>query len=203
MPHGNSLSVVQINQLRLRAVQLRIGGSTLKAISQDTGLSSPTIISAYKAWQAGGWTAVPVRERGRKPGEGRSLSPEQERAVYQLLVSTLPEQHQLPFLLWQLEAMQALVMRLHAIDLPERTAANYLQRWQLNAERPAKRVAHAGAAVQRWYHSTYRDILDQARAQNGEIPLPCAHGIIDAGEHRTGRNESDQIGHQLQHSIKP
>ena len=63
MSHGNPLSVSQINHLRLRAVQLRIAGKTLKAISQDTGLSSPTIISAYKAWQAGGWPAVPVRER--------------------------------------------------------------------------------------------------------------------------------------------
>ena len=32
MSHGNQLSVAQINQLRLRAVQLRIGGSTLKTI---------------------------------------------------------------------------------------------------------------------------------------------------------------------------
>ncbi|OPK08611.1 winged helix-turn-helix domain-containing protein [Pseudomonas sp. VI4.1] len=169
MPHGNQLSVPQINTLRLRAVQLRIAGSTLKTISQDTGLSSPTIIAAYKAWQAGGWNAVPVRDRGRKQGEGRSLSAEQERHIYQLLVSTLPERHQLPFLLWQLEAMQALVKRLHGIDLPERTAAHYLQRWQLNAERPAKRVAKASPAVQRWYRSTYEHILDQARAQNGEI----------------------------------
>jgi len=112
---------------------------------------------------------VPVRDRGRKQGEGRSLSAEQEQNIYQLLVSTLPEQHELPFLLWQLEAMQALVQRLHGIDLPERTAAHYLQRWQLNAERPAKRVAKASLAVQRWYRNTYGHILDQARAQNGEI----------------------------------
>lgn len=169
MSHGNQLSVPQINTLRLRAVQLRIGGSTLKAISLDTGLSSPTIIAAYKAWQAGGWSAVPVRDRGRKQGEGRTLSAEQEKSVYLLLVSTLPERHQLPFPLWHLEAMQALVKHLHAIDLPERTAAHYLQRWQLNAERPAKRVAKASSAVQRWFASTYEHILEQARAQNGEI----------------------------------
>lgn len=169
MSHGNQLSVPQINTLRLRAVQLRIGGSTLKAISLDTGLSSPTIIAAYKAWQAGGWSAVPVRDRGRKQGEGRTLSAEQEKSVYMLLVSTLPERHQLPFPLWHLEAMQALVKHLHAIDLPERTAAHYLQRWQLNAERPAKRVAKASSAVQRWFASTYEHILEQARAQNGEI----------------------------------
>ncbi|MBH3429067.1 sulfate adenylyltransferase subunit CysD [Pseudomonas alkylphenolica] len=192
MPHGNPLSVAQINQLRLRAVQLRIGGSTLKAISLDTGLSSPTIIAAYKAWQAGGWSAVPVRERGRKQGEGRSLSAEQEQHVYLLLVSTAPEHHQLPFLLWQLEAMQALVKRLHAIDLPERTAAHYLQRWQLNAERPAKRIAKASLAVQRWYRSTYRDILEQARTQNGEI-----HWIDDYG----ARNAQGKLSHGVLRAV--
>ncbi|MVV47031.1 sulfate adenylyltransferase subunit CysD [Pseudomonas sp. PB120] len=192
MPHGNQLSVVQINKLRLRAVQLRIGGSTLKAINQDTGLSSPTIISAYKAWQAGGWSAVPVRERGRKQGEGRSLSAEQEQNIYLLLVSTPPERHQLPFLLWQLEAMQALVKRLHGIDLPERTAAHYLQRWQLNAERPAKRVANASLAVQRWYRSTYRDILEQSRAQNGEI-----HWIDDYG----ARNDQGKLSYGVLRAV--
>ena len=177
MPHGNPLSVAQINELRLRAVQLRIAGSTLKAIRQDTGLSSPTIIAAYKAWQAGGWDAVPVRNRGRKLGEGRSLLADQEKNIYQLLVSTLPERHQLPFRLWQLDAMQALVKRLHDIDLPERTAAHYLQRWQLNAERPAKRVANASSAVQRWFRSTYQHILEQARTQNGEIHWVDDYGV--------------------------
>lgn len=192
MPHGNSLSVAQINTLRLRAVQLRISGRTLKAISQDTGLSSPTIIAAYKAWQAGGWNAVPVRERGRKQGEGRSLSAEQERSIYLLLVSTPPERHQLPFLLWELEAMQALVKHLHGIDLPERTAAHYLQRWQLNAERPAKRVANASLAVQRWYRSTYRDIVEQARTHNGEI-----HWIDDYG----ARNDQGKLSHGVLRAV--
>jgi sulfate adenylyltransferase subunit 2 len=192
VPYGNQLSVVQINKLRLRAVQMRIAGSTLKAINQDTGLSSPTIISAYKAWQTGGWNAVPVRERGRKQGEGRSLSAEQEQNIYLLLVSTPPERHQLPFRLWQLEAMQALVKRLHDIDLPERTAAHYLQRWQLNAERPAKRVANASLAVQRWYRSTYRDILEQSRAQNGEI-----HWIDDYG----ARNASGKLSYGVLRAV--
>ena len=43
-----------------------------------TGLSTPTIIAAHKAWQEGGWNAVLVRERGRKPGEGRTLSATQD-----------------------------------------------------------------------------------------------------------------------------
>lgn len=192
MSHGKHLTVPQINTLRVRAVQLRIAGNTLKAISHDTGLSPPTIIAAYKAWQRGGWNAVPVRERGRKQGEGRTLSAQQEQHIYHLLVSTPPERHQLPFLLWQLEAMQALVKRLHDIALPERTAAHYLQRWLLNAERPAKRIANASVAVQRWHRTTYNHILAQARTENGEI-----HWVDDYG----ARNEQGKLSYGVLRAV--
>ncbi|MCY1272182.1 Sulfate adenylyltransferase subunit 2 [compost metagenome] len=192
MSQGKHLSVRQINALRLRAVELRIAGNTLKAIGEETGLSPPTIIAAYKAWQSGGWKAVPVRERGRKPGEGRTLSVQQEQHIYRLLVSTLPERHQLPFLLWQLEAMQELVRQQYTIELPERTAAHYLQRWQLNAERPARSIANATAAVQRWHRTTYRHILAQARAENGEI-----HWIDDFG----ARNGQGKLSHGVLRAV--
>lgn len=79
MSIGKKLPVQQINELRIKAVKLRLEGKTLKEINQLTGLSAPTIIAAHKAWQSEGWTAVYVRERGRKPGEGRTLSGNKSR----------------------------------------------------------------------------------------------------------------------------
>jgi sulfate adenylyltransferase subunit 2 len=192
MSRGSSLSIAEINSRRLRAVKQRIAGSTLNAIRQDTGLSAPTIIAAYKAWQSGGWSAVPVQPRGRQKGEGRSLTAEQEKRVYRLLVNTLPEQHQLTCQLWGLESMQALAKELFDIKLPERTAAQYLQRWQLNAERPTKRIANASAAVQRWHRSTYRHIVEQARSENGEV-----YWIDDYG----ARSDQGKLSHGLLRAV--
>lgn len=196
MAVGKKLSVQEINPLRIQAVKLRLEGKTLKEVGKATGLSTPTIIAAHKAWLEGGWSAVLVRERGRKPGEGRSLSAIQEQDIYVQLVSTQPADHGLPFLLWQLEAMQQLILQRQQLDLPERTNAQYLQRWNLNADRPAKRMKQASSNVQRWYATTYLDICEQARKESASIvwiddfgahnncPGRLRHGILRAVNNR-------------------
>ncbi len=196
MAVGKKLSVQDINPLRIQAVNLRLEGKTLKEVGMATGLSTPTIIAAHKAWQEGGWNAVPVRERGRKPGEGRSLSAMQEQDIYVQLVSTQPSDHGLPYLLWQLEAMQQLICQRQQLELPERTNAQYLQRWNLNADRPVKRMKQASPSVQRWYASTYLDICEQARKESASIvwiddfgahnncPGRLRHGILRAVDNR-------------------
>lgn len=196
MAIGKKLSVQEINTLRIHAVKLRLAGKTLKEVGATTGLSTPTIIAAHKGWQEGGWPAVLVRERGRKPGDGRTLSGEQEQDIYVQLVSTQPADHGLPFLLWQLEAMQKLIFQRQQLELPERTTAQYLQRWNLNADRPIKRIRQASSVVQRWYASTYLDICEKARKENASIvwiddfgarnncPGRMRHGILRAVNNR-------------------
>ena len=184
MSRGHRLPIEQLNSLRIQAVKLRLAGNTLKTISAATGLSSPTIIAAHKAWQNGGWNAVPIRERGRKTGEGRTLSAEQELEVYQTLVTSTPQAHQLPYLLWQLDAMRALIHQQYRITLPDRTASHYLQRWRLNAERPAQRIANAPVSVKRWHQSTYHQIVGQARAEGGDIFWVDDFGAPEPGQKR-------------------
>ena len=44
----------QLNAQRRRAVQLRVDGRSLTQVRTETGLSVPTIISAFKAFTEGG-----------------------------------------------------------------------------------------------------------------------------------------------------
>jgi bifunctional enzyme CysN/CysC len=46
-------------------VLLRLSGVTIDQAAARAGLSRPTVIRVFKAYQAGGWEAVPVRARGR------------------------------------------------------------------------------------------------------------------------------------------
>ena len=62
-----------LNARRRRAVQLRVDGRSLTQIRSETGLSVPTIIKAYQAFEAGGWAAIDVGARGRPRGDGRVL----------------------------------------------------------------------------------------------------------------------------------
>jgi sulfate adenylyltransferase subunit 2 len=54
---------------------MRLDGLSLAKIRLATGLSSPTIIAAHRAYEAGGWPAIAVARRGR-PATKRSMTPE-------------------------------------------------------------------------------------------------------------------------------
>jgi sulfate adenylyltransferase subunit 2 len=62
---GRNIPVEMLNERRLTAVKLRMAGESVAATAERTGLSEPTVIAAYKAYQQGGWAAVPVAARGR------------------------------------------------------------------------------------------------------------------------------------------
>jgi sulfate adenylyltransferase subunit 2 len=63
---------------RRLAVHLRSQGIKLADAARQSGLSMPTVVAAFKAWQQGGWAAVATRPRGRKPIGQQALGPQQE-----------------------------------------------------------------------------------------------------------------------------
>jgi sulfate adenylyltransferase subunit 2 len=62
---GRNIKVEVLNERRLAAVKLRLSGVPIAEAAARTGLSQPTVIAAVKAYQGGGWSAVPVGPRGR------------------------------------------------------------------------------------------------------------------------------------------
>ena len=64
------LTVDELNRQRRQAVQLRLEGQTLAQVAVATGLSTPTIISAVKAFKQAGWGAVTVNPRRGRPVRG-------------------------------------------------------------------------------------------------------------------------------------
>ena len=62
---GRNVTVDALNERRMNAVKLRLSGLSILETAAKTGLSQPTVIRALKAYQAGGWAAVPVGPRGR------------------------------------------------------------------------------------------------------------------------------------------
>ena len=64
-PDGRNVTVRALNERRTNAVKLRLAGASIAEAAAKTGLSQPTVIRALKAYQTGGWAAVPVGPRGR------------------------------------------------------------------------------------------------------------------------------------------
>ncbi len=160
-----SLPMAQLNEQRRLAVRLRLDGLRLKDISSRTRLSAPTIIAAHKAYLAGGWSAVPVRPRGRAPGDGRALSPDQEQALLrELTLNTISKVDVLP-LLWTSEVLSTRIATVTGARLTERTVAHYLERWHLRFKRPAlDQEPRRG-----WRRATYPMLVRDARAAGADV----------------------------------
>jgi sulfate adenylyltransferase subunit 2 len=120
-----------LNARRRRAVQLRVDGHSLSQISTQTGLSVPTILSAVRAFEAGGWHAIDVGSRGRPRGDGRTLSATQERFLREAALGQVPERHALPAGTWTAQAVAHLAQRQFSVSLSPRALARLLERWGL------------------------------------------------------------------------
>ena len=157
-----------LNEKRRRAVEMRLAGSSLAAIRRETGLSAPTVISAYKAFVAGGWPAVPVKGLGRRVGQGRRLLPDQEQALREAIFSSQPAAQGLANPLWSAAAVQAFLRARWNLELAESTVLRYLAGWGLDLE-PLRDVRPANATERRWLADELPRHLNRARARREKI----------------------------------
>lgn len=164
------LSIEVLNERRRRAVKLRLSGMKLVEVSAQTELSVPTIIAAHKAYRAGGWKAVAVKRRGRRMGDGRTLTAEQEAAIQRMIVEKTPDQLKLSFALWNRVAVRELIEARFGVLLPVRTVGHYLKRWGFTPQKPVKRAyEQRPTAVQRWLEKDYPAIAKRAKREGAEI----------------------------------
>ena len=143
---------------------------TLREVSAQVELSVPTVMAAHRAYLAGGWAAVNVKPRGRKRGEGRQLTPEQEAQMRRLICDTTPDQLKLGFALWNRQAVSQLIEDRLGIKVPIRTIGEYLKRWGFTPQKPIKKAyEQRPAEVRKWLDEDYPQIAARAKAEGAEI----------------------------------
>ena len=173
-----------LNARRRRAVQLRVDGLSLSQIQLETGLSVPTIIKAYQAFEMGGWAAIDVGARGRPKGDGRLLAPEQEADLRRLTLQGPPEAAGLPAGLWDAAALQSLAQSRHGVVLEARALSRLLERWGLALQALPDAAKHS-ATSSAWAVADWPDLLLQARHRKAKLlwagALPHADLPADAG----------------------
>ena len=124
---GRTLSPEALNERRRLAVRLRLRGMTLAEVAQAAELSVPTVLSAMRAFEQGGWDAIAVRKRGRDEGSGKLLTPAREREVIQALAA---DHHTV----WTEDAVKTLIASRYGIDIGPRTIGRYLEQWGLKRD---------------------------------------------------------------------
>lgn len=167
---SRTLSIPALNERRRLAVKLRIGGMKLADVAAATDLRVATIIEATKRFHQGGWAAVNVGERGRKVGDGRKLSVDQEKRIQALIRDKTPDQLKLSFALWNRVAIGLLIELEFGVKLPVRTVGHYLKRWGYTPQKPIRKAyEQRPEAVKLWLTQAYPAIAKRAKEENGEV----------------------------------
>lgn len=173
--------------IRDQIIRLRKEGKKNKDIAIFLGISGQHASTIWQKYRKGGKKAVALGLRGRRHGEKRSLSRDQEREVKNLIIDKTPDQLKFPFALWTRQAVKDLVRREYGIDMPIRTVGEYLSRWGFTPKKPVKKAREQRPeAVEMWLKNEYPPIARQAKKEKAEIFWGDETGIQNEANHVRG-----------------
>lgn len=144
---ARTLSDLGRSTLRALAHTLRVQGHTQKEAAAVLGVHIQTI----KRWDQEdrenpeGTTKAP-RRRGVKPGTGRTLTPELDKKLFDIVTTTLPA----PQKLWTREAVRALLAKELGKSVSTSLASLTLKRWGLER----RKLRPLNTVEQNWRRET-------------------------------------------------
>lgn len=165
-----------LNKKRHQAVRLRLDGSTLAAISRETGLSTPTIVAAHKAYLHGGWNSVDATPRGRPTLGQEYLSTGIETSLLYALEHSSPSQEKLGAGAWTQEIVTEWIQQRYPSAVPHgpaalsKATARLLQRNGFIVP-SLRQSAHQnpGTLLARWLDTSYVELQRRAKLENSVI----------------------------------
>ena len=175
--------------LQKRAKELYKSNKSYREIGEILGLHLTTIARWLNPKR--GSRAVGFKKRGRRLGEQRTLTNEQETLIKNLIRDKTPEQLKLAFALWTRKAIRDLISRLFGIKIPIRTMGEYLKRWGYTPQRPLKKAyEQRPKEIQEWLDTKYPEIRVRAKKENAEIHWGDETGVNNQDNY--GRSYSPQ-----------
>ena len=124
-----------------------------------------------RLYATAGTAGLKPGKRGRRAGEKRSLTEEQELLLQRLICQKRPEQLKMDFALWHRAAVSQLIKQECHLSMPLRTVGHYLKRWGFTPQKPIKKAyAQRPEAVTQWLlDEQHPGIAKRARTEGGAI----------------------------------
>jgi transposase len=186
---ARSLPAVVQEEKRKQAIRMwKTKRYTHKEIGEQVGVHYLTVGRWVRIYQAKGLKALKASEQqGRPVGAGRLLSPEQEKAIQQLLIDKTPDQLKLRYALWTREAVQQVIRQETGVKVAIRTIGTYLKRWGFTVQKPKKQAYEQRPdKVRQWLDEQYPAIHARAKAENAEIYWGDETGLRSDSQHVRG-----------------
>lgn len=182
---ARSYTTEQQKLLRIKAVDLVFKeGYTQRATAKLLGVSRQHVVKWCKAFELGGYDALELGRRGRRPQEQMALKPWQCATIFNLICDKTPDQIKMPFVLWERAGVRELIKRKFGISLALRTVGEYLRRWGMTPQRPVERAYEKNPnAVERWLHEEYPQIHERAAREGALILWADETGVQNSANH--------------------
>ena len=170
-----------------QVVRLKQMGYTGKQVSGMTLVSESQVSRIWRGFCNGGAKAIKPKKRGRKQGEQKLLSKEQEREIRGIIIDKTPDQLKFSFMLWTRQAISELVMQMYGISLSLRVITNYLKSWGFSCQRPTKKaIVQDNIKVKKFMEEDYPGIARLAKAENAEIYWGDETGVDNQEHYQRG-----------------
>ena len=129
-----------LREIRRQVVRLKKMGKTGKEIEELTGVRQNRASEIWTAYQREGGTSLERKKYGRKPGSHMVLREEEQSDITEAIEKKRPEDFGITGVLWTLGRTREYIQKRFRKAVNERTLSDYMRRWGMSCQRPAKRA---------------------------------------------------------------
>lgn len=104
--------------IKEHAIRLHNKGKNESEITDALNTSYQAVSRIIRAYKKEGVFSVKEKIRGRKHGEKRSLTPQQEKEIQRIIIDKCPDQVKIATCLWTSTAIQQLIKDKYHITIP-------------------------------------------------------------------------------------
>lgn len=185
--NAKNLSQDEQFQIRKNIVRLHQQGKKPAEIAEILDVSRRHVDSTIKKYREEGFAGIKSKKRGRKHGDKRNLTTEQERETRSLITDKNPDQLKLKGCMWTRQNIAELIQRKYKIAMPLSTLGYYLERWGFSVQRPTKRAYKQDPEkINQWLNESYPTIKDRAAQENAEIYWGDETGVQNTADYLRG-----------------
>ncbi len=129
-----------LKEIRRQVVRLKKLGKTGKEIEELTGVRQNRASEIWTAYQREGESSLERKKYGRKPGTHMVLTTEEQMDIRKAVEENRPEDFGITGKLWTLGRTREYIQKRWGKVVNERTLSDYMKRWGMSCQRPAKRA---------------------------------------------------------------
>jgi transposase len=186
---ANALQAGAETQYAIRKAIIRHlqSGKSGRETAKLLDVSEGHVSNVKKAYEKDGIKGLKIGQRGRRKGEKRTLTPDQEWEIKIIIVDKHPEQLKIPGCMWTREAIRELIKQKYKIEMPLSTLGYYLSRWGFSVQRPTKRAYKQDEKkVADWVYRDFPGIKERAKKENAEIYWGDEVGVQNTANYLRG-----------------